>query len=52
MGSGRETLDGGVRRGLGVPWTVNPGVKSVHGPAGGGLEKEWEDGVHGGSHGR
>ena len=52
MGSGGEVLDGGVRRDLGAPWTVDPGVESVHGPAGRGLEEEWEDGVHDGGHGR
>ncbi len=50
MGSGSEVLDGGIRRGLGAPWTVDPGMESVHGPAGRGLEEEWEDGVHGGCH--
>jgi len=52
MESGSEVLDGGVRRCLGTPWTVDPGVESVHGPAGCGLEEEREDGVHGGGHGR
>ena len=52
MVSGSEVFHGGFRRCLGAPWTVDPGVKSVHGPAGRGLEEEWEDGVHGGGHGR
>ena len=52
MGSGGEVLDGRVRCSLGAPWTVGPGMESVHGLAGRGLEEEWEDGVHGGGHGR
>ena len=50
--SSGEVLDGGVRRSLTAPRTVDPSVKSVHGPAGSGLEGKWEDGVHGGGHGR
>jgi len=50
--SSGEVLDGGVRRGLTAPRTVDPSVESVHGPAGSGLEGKWEDGVHGGGHGR
>jgi len=45
-------LAGGVRCGLDAPRTVDPGMESVHDCAGRGLEGKWEDGVHGGGHGR